>query len=97
LQRGDWHFGHRYGREHRRLLQEANIRGMRTQGQFDAWVRSNAQWYQVQGAAENLSHAYEKTGSALSWHRVVGHDALAEMGVGGMLTGSFHAAGRCRN
>ncbi len=46
---------------------------------------------QAEGVAENLSHLYEKFGSNLSWDRIIGHDALQELGLGALLNGAAHA------
>jgi hypothetical protein len=58
---GPWDYGHIYGREHRRLVQEAGQKGM-TQAEFNDWVNSHPEWFQIEGRADNISHAYEKPG-----------------------------------
>jgi molecular chaperone GrpE (heat shock protein) len=54
-------FGHKYGREHRRLVLEAVAKGM-TQDQFNDWVNSHPEWFQLETKANNESHRFEKPG-----------------------------------
>ena len=86
-----FHYGHVFGRENRRLLLEGDIRGL-SQEQFSKWVNSNPQWFQVEGIAENLSHAFEKSGNRLDWSRVIGYDALFDIGLGSGLNGLFQTS-----
>lgn len=58
---GAYHFGHKYGYEHRRLLLEAQAKGM-TQKQFNDWINSHPEWFQLEAPANNLSHRFEKPG-----------------------------------
>jgi hypothetical protein len=58
---GPYHYGHKYGFEHRRLALEAQKRGM-SQAQFNDWVNSHPEWFQIESEASNLSHQYEKPG-----------------------------------
>jgi hypothetical protein len=59
---GPIHFGHEYGKEHRRLALEAQKMGM-NQEQFNDWVNKNwKDFFRVESEAENLSHAFEKPG-----------------------------------
>jgi HNH/ENDO VII superfamily nuclease with conserved GHE residues len=55
------HYGHSYGQEHRRLALQAQEKGM-NQAQFNDWVNSHPEFFQIESEAENLSHAYEKPG-----------------------------------
>ncbi len=58
---GPWDYGHKYGRENRRLIREATESGM-TQEQFNDWVNSHPEWFQIEGHTDNISHAFEKPG-----------------------------------
>ncbi|MEO8378777.1 MAG: GH-E family nuclease, partial [Acidobacteriota bacterium] len=58
---GEYHFGHRYGYEHRRLVREALSKGMK-QKQFNDWINSHPEWFQLEAPANNLSHRFEKPG-----------------------------------
>jgi hypothetical protein len=58
---GPINYGHIYGKEHRRLALEAQERGM-NQAQFNDWVNSHPEWFQIESQAENLSHGFEKPG-----------------------------------
>jgi len=58
---GPFHYGHKYGHEHRRLALEAQKRGM-NQSQFNDWVNQHPEWFQIESEASNLSHQYEKPG-----------------------------------
>jgi hypothetical protein len=87
----DAQYGHKAGREHRRLAKEAELYGM-NKSQFNDYV-NNPKFFRMEGTAENLSHRFEKAGSNLSWDRIVGHDALGDLGKAGALTGAAHAAG----
>jgi hypothetical protein len=58
---GPYHVGHIPGREHRRLVEEARARGM-TQEEFNEWVNKHPEWFQIEDAANNLSHRFEKPG-----------------------------------
>jgi hypothetical protein len=54
-------YGHKYGREHRRLALEAAEKGM-TQEQFNDWVNDHPEWFQIETKANNESHRFEKPG-----------------------------------
>jgi hypothetical protein len=54
-------YGHKYGREHRRLALEASEKGM-TQEQFNDWVNDHPEWFQIETKANNESHRFEKPG-----------------------------------
>lgn len=54
-------YGHKYGREHRRLVLEAVDKGM-TQEQFNDWVNDHPEWFQTETKANNESHRFEKPG-----------------------------------
>ncbi|WP_158887969.1 eCIS core domain-containing protein [Amycolatopsis anabasis] len=54
-------YGHKYGREHRRLALEASEKGM-TQEQFNDWVNDHPEWFQTETKANNESHRFEKPG-----------------------------------
>jgi len=54
-------YGHKYGREHRRLVLEAAEKGM-NQEQFNQWVNEHPEWFQTETKANNESHIYEKPG-----------------------------------
>jgi hypothetical protein len=54
-------YGHKYGRENRRLILEASEKGM-TQEQFTNWVNEHPEWFQTETKANNESHRFEKPG-----------------------------------
>ena len=54
-------YGHKYGREHRRLVLEATEKGM-NQEQFNQWVNEHPEWFQLETEANNLSHRFEEPG-----------------------------------
>ncbi len=54
-------YGHKFGFEHRRLAMSAARKGM-NQTQFNAWVYSHPEWFQLESDASNASHAFEKPG-----------------------------------
>jgi hypothetical protein len=58
---GEYDYGHKYGFEHRRLVLEALEKGM-SQAQFNDWVNSHPEWFQIETPANNRSHIYEKPG-----------------------------------
>ena len=58
---GELVYGHKYGREHRRLVLEATEKGM-TQEQFNKWVNNHPEWFQTETKANNVSHRFEKPG-----------------------------------
>jgi HNH/ENDO VII superfamily nuclease with conserved GHE residues len=58
---GAANYGHKYGFEQRRLALEAQAKGM-NQAQFNDWVNSHPEWFQIESEANNLSHAFEKPG-----------------------------------
>jgi RHS repeat-associated protein len=55
------HFGHKYGKEHRRLVKEAESRGM-SQKDFNDWVNDHPDWFQLEDPVSNMSHRFEKPG-----------------------------------
>ncbi|MER7200328.1 hypothetical protein CG723_04025 [Streptomyces sp. CB01635] len=55
-------YGHVTGREARRLVLEAAEKGM-TQEQFNQWVNEHPEWFRLEQADRNLSHADELPGS----------------------------------
>jgi RHS repeat-associated protein len=59
---GAKHYGHKYGHEHRRLLSEAKSKCM-TQKEFNDWINSHPDWFQIEKPANNLSHKFEKSGN----------------------------------
>lgn len=59
--KGDPVYGHKWGREHRRLVLEASEKGM-TQEQFNDWVNDHPEWFQLETKANNESHRFEKPG-----------------------------------
>jgi hypothetical protein len=59
--KGEPVYGHKYGREHRRLVLEAAAKGM-NQDQFTAWVNEHPEWFQTETKANNESHRFEKPG-----------------------------------
>jgi len=58
---GKYQFGHTYGNEHRRLVKEALGRSM-TQKEFNDWVNSHAEWFQIEDPVGNMGHEFEKPG-----------------------------------
>jgi hypothetical protein len=58
---GEYHYGHKYGYEHRRLVREAQSKGM-NQEEFNDWINSHPEWFQIEAPASNLSHKFEKPG-----------------------------------
>jgi hypothetical protein len=54
-------YGHKYGRENRRLVLEASEKGM-TQEEFAKWVNDHPEWFQTETKANNESHRFEKPG-----------------------------------
>jgi hypothetical protein len=54
-------YGHKYGRENRRLILEASEKGM-TQEEFTKWVNDHPEWFQLETKANNESHRFEKPG-----------------------------------
>jgi hypothetical protein len=59
--KGDLHYGHKYGFEHRRLVLKATEMGM-GQEAFNRWVNEHPEWFQLETEANNLSHRFEKPG-----------------------------------
>lgn len=55
-------YGHAKGREARRLVLEAAEKGM-TQEQFNQWVNEHPEWFRLEQADRNLSHADELPGN----------------------------------
>ncbi|MCA9088363.1 MAG: hypothetical protein KDA90_06970 [Planctomycetaceae bacterium] len=55
------HFGHVYGEEHRRLVKEAEALGM-NQKQFNDWINSHPEWFQLEDPIANMTHFFEKPG-----------------------------------
>ncbi|KUI99546.1 pyocin killing protein [Vibrio sp. MEBiC08052] len=58
----DWHYGHKYGLENRRLLRAADQMGM-TQEELNDFVNSHPDYFLLEDAKTNLSHVNEKPGS----------------------------------
>ncbi len=58
---GKFHYGHIEDREHRRLVADAQRQGM-TQAEFNDWVNSHPEWFQIEDPKSNLSHRHEKPG-----------------------------------
>ena len=58
---GEYHYGHRHGFEHRRLALKAQSKGL-SQSQFNKWVNSHPEWFQIESKERNLSHIGEKPG-----------------------------------
>ncbi|MBO2597425.1 GH-E family nuclease [Shewanella algae] len=58
----DWHYGHKHGRENRRVLKAADEVGM-TQAELNDFMNSHPDYYQIEDAKTNLSHVNEKPGS----------------------------------
>ncbi len=85
--------GHIAGRENRRLLREAEIRGY-DNSQTAQWVNSNPKWFQIEGIAENRAGRFELPGNSLALDRIIGHDALLELGASGAASGAFGAVNR---
>jgi RHS repeat-associated protein len=54
--------GHVWGFEHRRLVKMAEAKGM-TQKQFNDWVNSHPEWFQLECPRSNRSHKFEKPGN----------------------------------
>lgn len=59
---GPKHYGHTYGHENRRILKEAEARGM-TQKELNDLVHSHHEWFQIEKPENNLHHRFEKPGS----------------------------------
>jgi HNH/ENDO VII superfamily nuclease with conserved GHE residues len=58
---GKFHYGHIQGREFRRLVVQAEAKGM-TQQEFNDWVNSHPEWFQIEDPSSNMSHRFEKPG-----------------------------------
>ncbi|SJN59830.1 S-type Pyocin [Vibrio ruber DSM 16370] len=58
----DWHYGHRFGVENRRILLAADEMGM-TQEELNDFVNSHPDYFLIEDAKTNLSHVNEKPGS----------------------------------
>ena len=58
---GDFDIGHKYGREHRRLVLEAVEKRM-TQAEFNDWINNHPEWFQIEDPASNRSGTFEKPG-----------------------------------
>ncbi|SIO96559.1 Bacteriophage replication gene A protein (GPA) [Vibrio spartinae] len=58
----DWHYGHRFGVENRRILLAADQIGM-TQEELNDFVNSHPDYFLIEDAKTNLSHVNEKPGS----------------------------------
>ena len=58
----DWHYGHKYGHEHRRLVKAADQLEL-TQAQFNDFVNAFPEYFQIEDEKANLSHKGEKQGS----------------------------------
>jgi hypothetical protein len=55
-------YGHIYGRENRRILKEAQEKGM-SQKELNELVNSHPEWFQREGKLNNASHRFEKPGN----------------------------------
>ncbi len=55
---GPFHYGHKSGHEHRKLVKTAERKGM-TQGQFNDWVNAHPKWFQIEDPGRNISHQFE--------------------------------------
>ena len=82
-------------RENRRLLREAEIRGF-DNTQTAQWVNQNPKWFQIEGIAENRAGRFELPGNSLSLNRIIGHDALFDLGVNGAVSGAFGVVNRLK-
>ncbi|SJN55509.1 S-type Pyocin [Vibrio ruber DSM 16370] len=58
----DWHYGHRYGLENRRILRAADQMGM-TQEELNDFVNAHPDYFVIEDAKTNLSHVNEKPDS----------------------------------
>lgn len=58
----DWHYGHQYGHEHRRLVKAADELEL-TQAQFNDFVNAFPQYFKIEDEKTNLSHKDEKPGN----------------------------------
>ena len=58
---GKFHYGHKYGHEHRRLKVEAESRGM-TQKEFNDHINQNPRFFQIEDPGSNMSRKFEKPG-----------------------------------
>lgn len=56
-----FHYGHKYGFEHRRLKLEAEAKGM-TQKEFNNEINNHPQYFQIEDPRSNMSHKFEKKG-----------------------------------
>ncbi|MFE5171359.1 DUF4157 domain-containing protein [Streptomyces sp. NPDC056634] len=54
-------YGHKWGKENRRLVLEAAERGM-SQEQFNRWVNEHPEWFQLETLENNRSRRFEKPG-----------------------------------
>jgi hypothetical protein len=61
LEDGKKHYGHIPGHENRRILKEAESKGM-TQKELNDWVNSHPEWFQIEDPLSNMSHKFEKPG-----------------------------------
>ncbi|NAX46655.1 hypothetical protein CAG70_06535 [Photobacterium halotolerans] len=57
----NWHYGHKPGSENRRILRAAEELGM-TQEELNDFVNSRPDYFQIEDAVRNWSHADEKPG-----------------------------------
>ena len=55
---GEYDYGHVYGRENNTLIEEATERGM-TQAEFNDWVNSHPEWFQIESVSNNRGGAFE--------------------------------------
>ena len=57
----DWHYGHIRGHENRRILSAAEEFEL-SQSQLNDYVNARPQFFQIEDAVQNLSHADELLG-----------------------------------
>ncbi|MDD2307921.1 MAG: GH-E family nuclease [Prolixibacteraceae bacterium] len=58
---GQKHRGHVYGHENRRILKEAEEKGM-SQKELNDKVNSHPEWFQIEKPSNNVNHKFEKPG-----------------------------------
>ncbi|CAM3853971.1 S-type Pyocin [Vibrio aerogenes CECT 7868] len=58
----DWHYGHKFGHENRRILKAADELEM-SQAELNDFINGHPEYFQIQDAKRNLSHKDEKPGT----------------------------------
>lgn len=58
---GKFHYGHKFGMEHRRLKAEAEAKNM-SQKEFNEHINNRPEHFQVEDPISNMSHQFEKLG-----------------------------------